>query len=200
MKTLNKIDTTTEKTSLFEKISYGMGDMACNVVFAFTTGLITYFYTNVIGISAATVGIIMLFSRIFDGISDVMIGLIMDKVHSKHGRGLAWVLWMAIPYGVSAVALFCIPADATAAVQAVYIFITYNLCTTVVYTALNLPYGAMAPLMTRDEQDLAKINLFLPLPTKEALIPGLAPRCFLSAQSSSKVSDTAMKNSLYAVS
>ena len=44
--------------------------------------------------------------------------------------------------------------------QGIYIFITYNLCTTVVYTALNLPYGAMAPLMTRNEQDLAKINLF----------------------------------------
>lgn len=70
------------------------------------------------------------------------------------------MLWMALPYGISAVALFCLPANATAAVQAIYIFITYNLCTTVVYTALNLPYGAMAPLMTSNEQDLAKINLF----------------------------------------
>ena len=58
----------------------------------------------------------------FDGISDVAIGLIMDKVHSKHGRGRAWVLWMALPYGISAVALFCLPANATAAVQAIYIF------------------------------------------------------------------------------
>ena len=41
-----------------------------------------------------------------------------------------------------------------------YIFVTYNLCTTVVYTALNLPYATMAPLMTRDENDLAKINVF----------------------------------------
>ena len=137
-----------------------MGDVACNVVFALTSGLITYFYTNVMSVSAAMVGMIMLISRIFDGISDVAIGLIMDKVHSKHGRGRAWVLWMALPYGISAVALFCLPANATAAVQAIYIFITYNLCTTVVYTALNLPYGAMAPLMTSNEQDLARINLF----------------------------------------
>lgn len=148
------------RTSVFEKISYGMGDVACNVVFALTSGLVTYFYTNVMSVSAALVGTIMLLSRLFDGVSDVAIGLIMDKVHSKHGRGRAWVLWMAIPYGVTAVALFCLPANATTAVQAIYIFITYNLCTTVVYTALNLPYGAMAPLMTRNEQDLAKINLF----------------------------------------
>ena len=152
--------TTNVKTSIFEKISYGMGDVACNVVFALTSGLITYFYTNVMSVSAATVGMIMLISRVFDGLSDVAIGLIMDKVHSKHGRGRAWVLWMAFPYGISAVALFCLPQNATGIVQAIYIFITYNLCTTVVYTALNLPYGAMAPLMTSDEQDLAKINLF----------------------------------------
>lgn len=151
---------TNVKTSVFEKISYGMGDVACNVVFALTSGLITYFYTNVMSVSAAMVGMIMLISRIFDGVSDVAIGLIMDKVHSKHGRGRAWVLWMALPYGISAVALFCLPPNATEMVQAIYIFITYNLCTTVVYTALNLPYGAMAPLMTSNEQDMAKINLF----------------------------------------
>ncbi len=157
---LGAADTANVKTSIFEKVSYGMGDVACNVVFALTSGLVTYFYTNVMSVSAGLVGMIMLFSRLFDGLSDVAIGLIMDKVHSKYGRGRAWVLWMAIPYAVSAVLLFCLPAGATTTVQAIYIFITYNLCTTVVYTALNLPYGAMAPLMTSNEQDLAKINLF----------------------------------------
>lgn len=151
---------TNVKTSVFEKISYGMGDVACNVVFALTSGLVTYFYTNVMSISAALIGTIMLLSRIFDGVSDVAVGIIMDKIHSKYGRGRVWILWMMIPYGLTAVALFCLPAHATGAVQAIYIFITYNLCTTVVYTALNLPYGAMAPLMTDDPQDLAKINLF----------------------------------------
>lgn len=159
-KTNGSGDPSCVKTSIFEKVSYGMGDVACNVVFALTSGLVTYFYTNVMSVSAAMVGMIMLLSRLFDGVSDVAIGLIMDKVHSKHGRGRAWVLWMAIPYAVSAVLLFCLPAGSTETVQAIYIFITYNLCTTVVYTALNLPYGAMAPLMTRDEDDLAKINLF----------------------------------------
>lgn len=148
------------KTSLAEKISYGMGDVACNVVFALTSGLIVYFYTNVIGISAGLVGTILLLSRIFDGISDLVMAQLMDKINSKHGKARAWILWMSIPYGVSAVLLFSVPATATTAVQAIYIFITYNLCTTVVYTALNLPYASMAPMMTNDEKDLAKINLF----------------------------------------
>ena len=148
------------KTSVFEKVSYGMGDVACNVVFALTSGLVVYFYTNVMGISAAMVGTIIMISKLFDGISDFAIGFIVDKVHSKHGKGRAWVLWMALPYAISAILLFAIPAGATKWIQCIYIFITYNLCTTVVYTALNLPYGLVAPLMTSNENDLAKINIY----------------------------------------
>lgn len=148
------------KTSLMEKIAYGMGDVACNVVFAITSSLLVYFYTNVVGVSAALVGTILLASRLFDGISDLAMAQIMDKVNSKHGKYRSWVLWMAIPYGVSAVLLVCVPATATQLIQAIYIFVTYNLCTTVCYTALNLPYSSLAPTMTNDDNDLAKLNLF----------------------------------------
>lgn len=136
-----------------------MGDVACNVVFAITSSLLVYFYTNVAGVSAALVGTILLASRIFDGVSDLMMAQITDKVNSKLGKYRCWVLWMAIPYAVSAVLLVCVPGGSSTAVQAAYIFITYNLCTTVCYTALNLPYSSLAPTMTNDDQDLAKLNL-----------------------------------------
>lgn len=150
----------TFRTSTKEKIAYGMGDVACNVVFAISSGLIVYFYTNVVGISAGLVGTILLLSRIFDGVFDLAVAQIMDKVNSKHGKARNWVLWMAIPYGLSAMALFAVPAHATVMVQAIYIFVTYNLCVTLIYTLLNLPYSALAPLMTHNDHDLAKLNLF----------------------------------------
>ena len=137
-----------------------MGDVACNVVYALTSGLIVYFYTNVIGVSAGVVGTILLISRVFDGVSDLLIAQLMDKINSRHGKARAWILWMAAPYAISATALFAVPSHAGKMVQAIYIFVTYNLCTTVVYTALNLPYSAMAPLMTNDGDDLAKLNIF----------------------------------------
>lgn len=79
---------TSFKTSLMEKIAYGMGDTACNVVFAITSSLIVYFYTNVIGMSAALVGTILLASRVFDGISDLLIAQIVDKVNSPKGKAV----------------------------------------------------------------------------------------------------------------
>ena len=151
---------TSFKTSLMEKIAYGMGDTACNVVFAITSSLIVYFYTNVIGMSAALVGTILLVSRVFDGISDLLIAQIVDKVNSPKGKARAWILWMAAPYGIASVLMFCVPPHSSTMVQAIYVFITYNLCTTGVYTALNLPYSNLAPMMTRNDDDLAKLNLF----------------------------------------
>lgn len=150
----------TGKLSVGEKVAYGFGDVACNVVFALTMSLATYFYTNVIGMSAALVGTILLISRIFDGVSDVIMGIIVDKTKSRFGKARPWVLWMTIPYGLSAVLMFMVPANATTMVQAIYVFVTYNFAVTVVYTALNLPYGALAAMMTRNQNERSLLNVF----------------------------------------
>lgn len=147
------------KISLREKAAYGMGDVACNVVFALTTSLLVYFYTNVMHVPVGLVGAIMMVSRVFDGISDITIGALIDRTHSRHGKARAWILWMMIPYGISAVLLFTVPPGSDL-VKGIYIFITYNFCTTVVYTALNLPYATLASLMTRDADERAVVNLF----------------------------------------
>ncbi len=147
------------KIGILEKLAYGTGDVACNVVFALTTSLLLYFYTNVIHMDVLIVSIILTVSRLFDGVSDLLIGLLIDRTHSRHGKARAWILWMMIPYGISAVLLFTVP-HTTRLVRAVYIFVTYNLCTTVVYTALNLPYATLATLMTRDTDQRASINLY----------------------------------------
>lgn len=142
-----------------EKFAYAMGDVACNVVFALTTTLLTYFYTNVVGVSIALVGMIMLVSRVFDGVSDVVFGLLVDKTNGKHGKARSWVLWMILPYGLSAVSLFLIPAGATELVQGIYIFVTYNLVTTIVYTLLQIGYNTLLALMTRDQGERSKISI-----------------------------------------
>ena len=103
-----------EKIHLKEKFSYGLGDVACNVVYALTTSLLIYFYTNVVGISAAMIGTIMLFSRFFDGISDVLIGHLVDRTHSKHGKSRAWILWMRRTVPISSIS----PVNITISLQA----------------------------------------------------------------------------------
>ena len=140
------------------RISYGIGDTACNIVFGMVTALLTLFYTDYAGVPVATVGLAMLVSRIFDGSSDVIMGIIVNHTKSKWGKARPWILWMAVPYAICAVSMFCVP-QSSSTVQFWYIFVTYNLCTTVCYTAINVPYGTLSTLMTRSshERDLLSV-------------------------------------------
>ena len=141
------------------RVAYGLGDTACNVVFGMITALLTLFYTDYCGISVVTVGMVMLISRIFDGSSDVIMGIIVNKTKSNWGKARPWILWMSVPYVLCAVAMFCVPHTSSTTIQFWYIFVTYNLCTTVCYTAINVPYGTLSTMMTRfsHERDLLSI-------------------------------------------
>ena len=140
------------------RVAYAGGDVACNVIFGMIGTLLTLFYTDYVGISPAVVGMVMLLSRLFDGVSDLVMGVIVENTKSRWGKSRPWILWMSVPYALSAVLLFSVP-HTTGMVQAVYIFVTYNFCTTLCYTALNLPYGSLSEMMTRasSERDMLSV-------------------------------------------
>ncbi len=154
----NKTNLQNGKLSWGVRLSYAGGDVACNVVFGMVGTLLTLFYTDYVGINPAIVGLIMLASRVFDGFSDLVMGIIVEKTNSKWGKSRPWILWMSVPYALSAILLFTVP-HTQGMVQAIYIFVTYNFCTTVCYTAINLPYGSLSAMMTRisSERDMLSV-------------------------------------------
>lgn len=147
------------KLKVGERLAYGCGDTACNIVFGMISTLLTLFYTDYAGISVATVGLVMLISRVFDGTSDVIMGFIVNRTKSKWGKARPWIIWMSIPYCISAVLLFTVP-QTSETLQFWYIFVTYNLTTTVLYTAINVPYGTMSTMMTRSAHERDLLSVF----------------------------------------
>ena len=147
------------KINILTRLAYGGGDVACNVVYGMIATLLTLFYTDYAGVSVATVGLVMLISRFFDGGSDVVMGFIVDRTHSKWGQSRPWILWMSLPYALSAILLFSVP-HTNATIQFLYIFVTYNFCTTICYTAINLPYGSLSAMMTRDSKERDLLSVF----------------------------------------
>lgn len=143
----------------FTRIAYGCGDVACNIVYGMISTLLVMFYTDYAGINPAVVGMIMLISRIFDGGSDIVMGYVVSRTNSKWGQSRPWILRMALPYAIGAVLLFTIP-QTTPTLQALYIFITYNFVTTVCYTAINLPYGSLSAMMTRNSEQRDLLSVF----------------------------------------
>ena len=142
----------------FTRISYGLGDTAMNIVAGAMT-ILTFFYTDYAGVEPTTVGLVFLISRIFDGVSDLIMGFIVERTNSKWGKSRPWILWSSIPFCVSIVLIYTVPqgSDFT---KFVYLFITYNFCNTICYTALNLPYGSLSAMMTRisRERDMLSIT------------------------------------------
>jgi GPH family glycoside/pentoside/hexuronide:cation symporter len=66
---------------------------------------------------------------------------------------------MSIPYAVAAVLLMSVPSQIGGFAQAVYIFITYNLMLTVVYTLFQLPFATTMTYMTRKQEERSSINI-----------------------------------------
>lgn len=85
-----------ENISIFEKIAYGGGDLASNLILVLTSTFVTFFYTDALGLNAAIIGSIMMFSRLADGFTDVFMGYVMDRVKTKHGKARPWLLWLAV--------------------------------------------------------------------------------------------------------
>lgn len=147
-----------DKVTGFERFAYGCGEISTNIVFTIATSLLVMFYTDVAHVSAAIIGVIIAISQVFNGVSDITAGFIIDRTRSKYGRARVWMLRMSIPYAIAAVLLMTVPQIGSMA-QAIYIFITYNLMLTVVYTMFQLPFATTMTYMTRDQNERAKINI-----------------------------------------
>ncbi|WP_223624383.1 MFS transporter [Microbacterium sp. EST19A] len=143
-----------------ERLAYGCGDVASNLVFIAVASFLTFFYTDVVGIDAGVVGTIFLVSRLIAAVSDLAIGIAMEKRRSRRGgKALPWLKWFAVPFGLSVALMFSAP-DLGDTGKIVYAFITFNLCASVIYSAINIPYGVLATLMTKDQFGRALLNTF----------------------------------------
>lgn len=145
---------------LFERFCYGCGDFGCNIIYTAMSAFLVFYYTDYAGVNAAAVGTIMLVSRVFDGISDIIMGMIVDRTKSKYGKARVWLLRICVPFALAGVLLFSVPASLGATAKLVYVFITYNLTSTVVYTAINVPYSSLNALMTQDPYERSVLSIF----------------------------------------
>ncbi|WP_434302107.1 MFS transporter [Clostridium botulinum] len=155
-----KINNNTNKEiiNFSEKLGYGLGDFACNLVWNSLSMFILYFYTDVMGMKAAIISILMLVVRILAGFMDIASGIVVDKTKTKYGKARPWILWMAIPFGISTILLFSIP-NIGGSGKLAYVVMTYVLLN-VIYTAINIPYGVLNSLMTQDQNERSEINIY----------------------------------------
>jgi GPH family glycoside/pentoside/hexuronide:cation symporter len=152
---MNRIN---QKLTISEKIGYALGDGAANIAWRGVATFLFIFYTDVFGLNPAVVGVLFLIARFGDGIIDILMGIVCDRTNSKYGKFRPWILWTAVPLGITLSLLFTTPNLGPTG-KVVYAYATYLLFF-LIYTANNIPYGALMAVMTPDDKERTSLGSY----------------------------------------
>jgi len=146
---------------LREKLAFGAGAFGKDFVYIFVSMYLLYFYTDVLGISAATAGSILLIVRFIDAAFDLPFGFMVDKTNSKWGKLRPYLLFGAVPYGVTAAFLFFAPEIGEGG-KVFYAFSLYFLIS-ILYSVVSIPHAALNTVMTDNPEERAQLTKYLML-------------------------------------
>ncbi|NUS14779.1 MAG: MFS transporter [Streptomyces sp.] len=137
------------------QFGYGLGDLASNLTWTTLTAFLLFFYTDVATLAAATAGTILLVGRVADAVIDPVVGLAVDRTRTRFGRARPYLIFAAPLLAVAFVLAFTSAGSGTtAAVWAGVTFVAVGIC----HSLVNVPYGAMLPMLTADDDTRLKMS------------------------------------------
>lgn len=167
-----------------DKIGYALGDFGCATFFAFVSSYLMVFYTDVLGISAAAVGVLFVIARVWDSITDVIMGVIVDKIGTtRHGKFRPYVVRFGLPLVIVGVFCFTLIPGLPENMKLPYAYVTYILFG-MLYTAVNIPYGSLASVMSNDPDERTALSTFRNIGSMGAniLVMFFVPKVIFNAQ------------------
>ena len=137
------------KLSWLQRIGFGSGDMAQNLIYQTISIWLLFFYTNVYGLKPAVAALMFLVVRLVDVLWDPIVGTLVDKSNPKWGKYRSWLILGGIP--LVGLAILCFWSRFNGSVIYAYItYVTMSMC----YTLVNVPYGALNSSLTRDTDEI----------------------------------------------
>lgn len=146
--------------SMSTKVSYGLGDMASQFVWSFIGSYLMIFYTDVALLPTAAISMIFLIARVWDAVNDPIMGAIAERTRTKYGRFRPYLL-----YGTPFLIIFyilCFTApdfSGNMTIKVIYAAVTY-IGLGMLYTAVNLPYGALMTVMSKNSKDRSDLSTY----------------------------------------
>ena len=145
--------------SWWQRLCYGIGQAGGGIMYTLGTTFLLVYYTNVVHVDPAIAATIIAISKVLDGISDLIMGRIVDRTNSRFGKARPWLLRFCVPTMLCMVLAFSVPVGISTALQIIYVFVTYNLLSTVCYTAVTVPYSSMNSLITTNQYERGINNI-----------------------------------------
>ena len=155
-----------------DKIGYAMGDMGGLLTFSLIGAFQNKFYTDVLHINPAKIVVLILVARLWDAVNDPIWGAFIDsRKPTRHGRFRPYIFWFSIPLAVSAVLMFTVIPGLSEAKYLLFAYITYILYG-MMYTAVNIPYGSLASVVTDDEKERSSLSMWRSIGAGVGGLPG----------------------------
>lgn len=155
-----------------DKIGYAMGDMGGLLTFSLIGAFQNKFYTDVLHINPAKIVILILVARLWDAINDPIWGAFIDsRKPTRQGKFRPYIFWFSIPLAVSAVLMFTVIPGLSEAKYLLFAYITYILYG-MMYTAVNIPYGSLASVVTDDEKERSSLSMWRSIGAGVGGLPG----------------------------
>ncbi|NJD10921.1 MAG: MFS transporter [Gemmatimonadetes bacterium] len=149
-------DPSSQKLPVLEKIGFGAGDAAVNVVWSALAIIITFFYTDVYRLRVEHIAMLGLIPRLIDAFADVLMGMFTDSHSTRWGRYRPYLLFLAVPFGITVMLVFTTP-DLSYNGKLIWAYATYILMM-LVFTSIVIPYISLPGVLTADPKERLSAN------------------------------------------
>ena len=145
-----------------DKIGYAFGDLANDMTFIIQALFLMAYFTKVVGIDPLHIGGLIAGVRVLDAFTDVGMGRLIDVFpRAKDGKFKPWIRRIAIPVALASALLFQpFIADWDYNAKLAWMVVLYLLWGSVFYTAINIPYGSMASVISDKAEDRAELSVW----------------------------------------
>lgn len=141
-----------KKFPMSKKIVWNLPSLTSNGLWGIMSGYLTYYLTQSVLLSSASVGMILMGSKVFDGFTDLIAGYIIEHTSSKWGKGRPYSLFASIAW-VFIILLFSVPSFFSTTGKLIYVFICYTLINSVSLTFFNCSEQVYMIRAITDEKD-----------------------------------------------
>jgi GPH family glycoside/pentoside/hexuronide:cation symporter len=154
MKTFNE-----GRLSFWIKLLYGSGDWGISSVGMMRSIFYAIYLTDVVGLEPRLASFGALVGIVWDAVNDPIIGILSDRLRTRWGRRRPFLLWFAIPFGLSFIILWSAPNWDSQVALLIYVTFTFMLADTL-QTLISVPFLSLTPELTPDYDERTTLTSF----------------------------------------
>lgn len=149
----------TYRLPIWVKLLYGSGDWGISSIGMMRSIFLALYLTDVVGLEPRLASYGAFLGMVWDAVNDPIIGILSDRLQSRWGRRRPFLLWFAIPFGLSFVILWSAPNWENQIALLVYVTLSFMISDTLT-TLVSVPFLSLTPELTPDYDERTSLTSF----------------------------------------